>query len=206
MNELRHNLYYLDKNTKPLSSHSSYELEILGYWLDQPFPLIVTRQPELNSCEQIQLAIPYFEVEQKKKIRLRYLFSTSSLIQSKELPTLHDIFPLLKSELPIIRVYGSYCWQYLTQLPYVQTTSDLDLLIDYSTQSLTELTRLYADVAHQLKLTKIDGEVRFPHFGDCSWLELIQTEASATMLVKSTFKLELLRRENLYAQFPTLLS
>lgn len=206
MNELRHNLYYLASHTKPLSTHSPYELQILDYWLTHRLPLIVTRQPPLTHCNQIQLAIPYFELKQQKKVRVSYLFSKSSLFQSKELPTLQEIFPEIELGSPNIRVYGSYCWQYLTQLPYVQATSDLDLLIDYSAQSISELISLYTDLAHQLKIANLDGEVRFPGIGDCSWRELIQTKSSDTILIKSTQQIELLSRDQLYELFPALLS
>ncbi len=205
MSHLRHTLCFLEQQTQPLSSHSSEDLGVLEFWLKEQYPLIVTRQPEKIHDDHIRLALPYFDKEQKKKMRLSYLFAKSAIKQHQELPFFHSLFPNIKTDSEI-RVYGSYCWQYLTGQTYVHSASDLDLLIVYTDQSLTALTALYHQLVQELKTVPLDGEVRFPNLGDCSWLELTQTQASPTLLVKSHQELSLVKRDHLYAQFPSLLS
>jgi phosphoribosyl-dephospho-CoA transferase len=103
-------------------------------------------------------------------------------------------------------IYGSYCWQYLTQINYVQSSSDLDVLISYQNESLIELDKLYHGLLKKLPVARVDGEVRFPSLGDCSWLELIQPSSADTLLFKSVNQIELVPRDRLYAAFPTLLA
>jgi len=205
MKHLRHTLCFLEQQTQPISSHSEEELEVLDYWLKEQYPLIVTRQPEKIHDDHIRLALPYFDKVQQKKMRHSYLFAKSAIKQHQELPFFHKLFPDIKTDSEI-RVYGSYCWQYLTGQTYVHSASDLDLLIVYTNQSLAELKTLYQQLGQELKTVQLDGEVRFPNLGDCSWLELTQGEASPTLLVKSHQELSLVKRDYLYAQFPTLLS
>jgi phosphoribosyl-dephospho-CoA transferase len=206
MNYLRHTLGYLKKDTKPLASHSLEHRELLDYWLKQQYPLIVTRQPESTHREHIQLALPYYNPQQQKKIRASFLFSRSSIIKTQELPSLQELFPsvMLPTNM-LISVYGSYCWQYLTQQAYVQASSDLDVLISYSGQSLRALSTLYHYLSDQLPISALDGEIRFPQLGDCSWQELIQTENSDSLLFKSEHQIKLVQRDHLYAKVPTLL-
>jgi phosphoribosyl-dephospho-CoA transferase len=205
VSHLRHTLCFLEQQALPLSSHSSEELGVLEFWLKEQHPLIVPLQPENIHDDHIRLALPYFDKEQKKKMRFSYLFTKSAIKKHQELPFFHSVFPSIKTDYEI-RVYGSYCWQYLTGQTYVHNASDLDLLVVYAHQSLTALTTLYHQLVQELKTVPLDGEVRFPNLGDCSWLELTQAEETPTILVKSNQALALVKREDLYAQFPALFS
>jgi phosphoribosyl-dephospho-CoA transferase len=198
----RHTLCYLKPGVKPLASTDD---ELLSGWLKHQFPLIYTHQPSHLGPNQLKLAIPYFEPTTQQKIRKSYLFSPDSISHSKALPELKEICPnlVLKSN-SNLRVYGSYCWQYITQHPYVQPSSDLDLHIEYTGESLAELAQLYSKLKNVLPIKSIDGEVRFSYFGDCSWLELIEA-SSENILFKSEHHIRLLAREELYAHVPTLL-
>lgn len=205
MSYLRHTLCYLNKQAQPLSTHKEEEVQLLMYWLEKSFPLIVPRQAEQSTNQTIHLALPYFNNRQRK-IRYIYCFAKEQIVSHQELPLVKEVFPKNKSTSAVIRVYGSYCWQYLTQHPYVQDTSDVDLLLNYEGQTITQLARLYAELKEQLTHCPIDGEVRFPNLGDCSWKELIRKEDSSSILIKSSHHLSLLDREHVYALFPTLLS
>ena len=201
----RHTLCYLEQEAKADSLLTVFESELLFYWLKQQFPLIYTTQPQMLHSGQVKLAFPFFDFETKQKIRLSAYFEKSRIKKIGPLPTLQQVFSLIKRTYPGIRVYGSYAWQYLTRQSYVQRSSDLDLLITYQGQSLQVLTDLYQELSAFLSISKLDGEVRFPTLGDCSWLELIQQKDSATILFKSAGEVVLLSRESLYAHVPTLL-
>ena len=206
MTYLRHTLCYLTQSAKPISMQSPDHSDLFHYWLTRNYPFIVTRQTAHLSASQIQLAIPYFDRDQAKKIRAQCVVDKSALTQIRELPNIDEVFPDLKlNPRRSIKVYGSFCWQYLTQEPYVQQSSDLDLLIPYEQQSLSELAGLYTWLQKTLDIDRIDGEIRFPEVGDCSWRELLDLNSSDSILFKSTSTIDLLRRETLYATVPALI-
>ncbi|AMP89002.1 malonate decarboxylase holo-[acyl-carrier-protein] synthase [Legionella pneumophila] len=207
MNYLRHTLCYLDKNTTTAILPSPEQIDLLQYWLKCDYPLIVTRQSENIPCGQIQLAIPYFIPARTQKLRASYVVDDSWVISTKALPSLQEIFPSLELDTSSkIQVYGSYCWQHLTGEQYVQPSSDLDLLISYDNQTLLNLSALQKHLQKTLNIDCIDGEIRFPALGECSWAELLQIQSSDSILFKTTKKVILVKRESLYANFPTLLA
>lgn len=207
MNFSRHTLCYLDKNATNVALSSPEQMDLFQYWLKRGYPLIVTRQSEDLPSGQIQLAIPYFIPTQTKKLRACYVIDNSWVIRMKALPSLKQIFPYLELNMSAkIQVYGSYCWQYLTKEQYVQPSSDLDVLIPYKKQSLATLSELLKHLQKTLKIECIDGEIRFPALGDCSWKELLQIDFNDSILFKTTKNVILVKREGLYANFPTLLS
>ncbi len=199
-NELRHDLCYLDPLTPSPAALSSAQADLFHYWLAQQYPFMVTRQNRAIVPGNIQVALVYFSPQRGGKIRAAYVIDRSSILRRCFLPHLSDIFPALNY--PGINVYGSYAWQYITEELYVQGSSDLDLLVDYQDQSLAFLAALYDGLQQQL-LPKLDGEIRFPGVGECAWKELLQD--SDTILFKSIQQVDLLKRETLYAMFPTLL-
>lgn len=200
----RHTLCYLDKTAQAISRHSDHEQAFLTAWIAKGFPLITTRQPPSVSEEQIQLAIPAVDPLTQQKIRMRYLLSKSAIQKHTLLPSLSELFPQIPKDYPFIRVYGSYCWQYLTNHITVRPDSDLDLLIDYTNQSIASLAALHPLLAGFISPIKIDGEVRFPQLGDCSYIELIHKQEIPTLLFKSEQGVELISRDYLYARFPAL--
>ncbi|HAT1659352.1 TPA: malonate decarboxylase holo-[acyl-carrier-protein] synthase [Legionella pneumophila] len=207
MNYLRHTLCYLDKNTTTAILPAPEQLDLLQYWLKCEYPLIVTRQPEDVPCGQIQLAIPYFIPVRTQKLRASYVVDDSWVISTRALPSLQEIFPSLELDTSSkIQVYGSYCWQHLTREQYVQPSSDLDVLISYDNQSLFNLSALKKHLQKTLNINCIDGEIRFPALGECSWAELLQIQSSDSILFKTTKKVILVKRESLYANFPTLIA
>lgn len=203
----RHTLCYLKPDAKPLSTDAQHDPALLRYWNNQKFPLIYTHQPHYLGLNQVKLAIPFVELATKKKIRMSYLFSQTSISYSTQLPKLTAVFPdsVLETSASLY-VYGSYCWQHITQHPYVHATSDLDVQILYASESLRELTELYSMLLNALPIKSLDGEVSFADIGDCSWLELIQASSCDSILFKSEHQIRLVPREQLYAIFPTLLA
>ena len=205
MNYLRYTLCFLKPDAEPISPHSAEERSLLASWLKKNHPLMVTRQPENTHPEHIHLALSLFDKDQMKKIRLPFLFDKSQIQSSRELPLLNELLPHIKTDVEV-RVYGSYCWEHLTGLHYISKNSDFDLLIVYQNESISTLKILYQKLSQALKNITVDGEIRFPDFGDCAWLELTQEELSPHILIKSQQDLALIQREHLYAQFPALIS
>ncbi|HBB53835.1 MAG TPA: malonate decarboxylase holo-[acyl-carrier-protein] synthase [Legionellales bacterium] len=205
MNYYRHTLCFLKPDAKPISPHSTEDRSLLAYWLQNHYPLIVTRQLKNTPLEHIHLALSLFDKNQMKKIRLRFLFEKSQIQSSCELPKINQLFPHIKTDVEV-RVYGSYCWEHLTGLHCIRKSSDLDLLIVYQNESISALQRLYQQLSQALKTIPLDGEIRFPDFGDCAWLELIQEAFSPQILIKYQQDIALIQREYLYAQFPALIS
>jgi len=204
MSYQRHTLCYLKSDAKPLASTDD---TLLAYWIKQQFPLIYTHQPLHLGSMQVKLAIPYFDQVTQQKIRRSFLFSPTSISYSKALPELTELFPDLKHTTnTLMRAFGSYCWQYITQHHYVQSSSDLDVQISYTAESLTELTQLYSYLKDALPIKSLDGEIHFPNMGDCSWIELIQQGSCGTLLLKSEHQIRLVPREELYATFPALIA
>jgi len=200
MNYARHTLCYLHPAAVPLSQHSQSEYDLLQYWLQHNFPLIVTRQAQHLALGQIQLAIPYVK---NKKIRAQYTIDQSFIRNTQEPPSLKEIFPSITLQ-ENCRVYGSYCWQYLTKEHYLHPSSDLDVLIFYTNQSLSHLTQLRNKLHEQIKALPLDGEVRFPELGDCSWQELVTKPTPSSFLFKSINLVFLLTRDELHAAYPAL--
>ena len=201
MNYARHTLCYLNPSTIAASLHSDEQQRLFQYWLQCGYPFICPRQSQELVSGKIQLAIPYVDLQQQK-IRVCYQVAQSAIIQNQEPPKLTDIFPVQLEVHADVKVYGSYCWQHLTQESYVQPDSDLDVLIIYAGQSLSDLRGLYQELLFKSKVLRIDGEVRFPHWGDCSLHELLQN--SDSILFKSINNVFLLAREELYATYPSL--
>lgn len=203
MNFKRHTLCYLKPEAEPLNGTSA----LLTDWLRQQFPLIYTHQPASLTEQQIKLAIPYYMADTQEKIRESFLFAPEAISHCSTLPHLKELFPNLDLEFnSVIYVYGSYCWQHITQHPYIHPSSDLDLQLLYTAESLDELILLHHILRDKLPIHSLDGEVRFPHFGDCSWQELIHKPFSSTILFKSERHIRLVPREELYAIVPTLLA
>lgn len=101
-----------------------------------------------------------------------------------------------------IAVYGSFLFHYLSGYSFVDHDSDLDLLINYCGHSLADLYESVSVLTKKFNRT-IDGEVRFPDFGDIPIKELLDLSAKK-LLCKSKDKVTLLSRTELYEYYPLL--
>ncbi len=180
------------------------ETAFFEQWVAQGFPLICTRQPNPLPPSQIQLAIPHVDHNTQRKCRFSFKIAKKNIATVVELPTMAEVFPnRLFKQSGAVKVFGSYCWQYLTGQPYVHSASDLDLLIPYEQQSLRELSDCLINLKALLNSQRIDGEVRFQRFGDCALLELLDFKTN-DILFKTLQEVTLVSRDVLYANFPTL--
>lgn len=201
----RHTLCYLTQNADPTSLLTRQERYLFEYWLEKQFPFIVTMQPQHLAPQYIQIAFPLFHPQTREKIRFSTQVLQETIHNTRQLPMLHEVFPQWQQSANI-GVYGSYAWQYLTQQPYVHAASDLDLLITYEGQSLEDLKQLHQAICHTISVVQLDGEIRLAPFGDCAWLELIQPNPCRTILFKSIQKAQLISRDQVYEQLPTLIA
>lgn len=203
MNLLRHHLCYLDKNSRPALAYQNEEMSLFNYWIAQQYPLIYTRQPKSVPSGQLQLAIPHFDQEYQQKYRCSFVINEKDITCISKLPSLNEVFPYQSIiDSFEIRVFGSYCWQYLTQKQYIQNTSDVDLLIHYEDQPLKKLEQLMLSLKSVLPVN-IDAEVRFINHGDCSLAELLNTKTN-DILFKTVNDVLLVNRDKLYEEVPTL--
>ncbi|AIY42175.1 Phosphoribosyl-dephospho-CoA transferase [Collimonas arenae] len=72
----------------------------------------------------------------------------------------------------VLRVYGSWAWQILTQQNYVTASSDIDLL--FTPRSEPEFSRGMALLAQHAARLPLDGEVIFPDGQAVAWKECWQ--------------------------------
>ncbi len=95
-----------------------------------------------------------------------------------------------------LHVFGSWMWQALTGDSYVNAASDLDILLDVTSEA--EASRAVAFLQRQESACpiKIDGEFSLPGRGEVHWREYGCD--SPTLLLKSMTTVQLLPRENLW--------
>lgn len=204
----RHDLVYLQP-------HESYE------FLNASLPLsvtmavdqMITSQQPLTVCRQdidkvVKVATSY--IEDGRKYRLALMLPklpeviTSPLVLEALIPQLPKAIqqPTQKfidrcAHLACdVRVYGSFANQYFTGLPFVQPTSDLDVLIVANSDNISlvlleiEAFKRLADAVVGLK---VDGEIRLQGRDDVSFSELSHAIMFdiPTVLVKTLFDIKL---------------
>jgi phosphoribosyl-dephospho-CoA transferase len=201
----RHSLCHLKKQSEPLRAQAPQDFAFFRQWINNEFPLVFTRQPDDLQDDQCQLAIPFINPMTLKKERFSFIVNTTDVEQVSDLPDLSEIHQQWQNKDCSIKVFGSYCWQYLTRMPYVQNSSDLDLLITYTNMSLNQLAALHESLQLTLETPQIDCELRFSKLGDCALSELLEPSQGKKILFKSATEVVLLQRERVYENYPTLL-
>lgn len=87
------------------------------------------------------------------------------------------------------RVFGSLLWQWLTGLPYLSATSDLDLLWPVTDpECASQLVRCLASIEADNPL-RFDGEIILPDGGGVRWRELHR--GASEVLVKTLSEVQL---------------
>ena len=92
-----------------------------------------------------------------------------------------------------MQTYGSVAWEYLTQLPYLSATSDLDLLWRHDDPVLTEdlleeIARIECDAP-----MRIDGEIINTAGVGVQWREL--ASGTCTVIAKHINGVSLMTRD-----------
>ena len=216
MSPQRHHLIYLHPNADfaIVSFHEEKQMiaEQVRLWLAKGLPCIYAKQ--LVPQETISLGLTLLLANKKYRVALRV---APSLVQKqKPLPQLiemHDFFSryygikalnrvLELNLISDIAVYGSFLFHYLSGDSFVAPDSDLDLLFKYQGYSLIDLRELVGTLTKKFNRT-IDGEVRFPGFGDIPIKELLSLSAKK-LLCKRHDMVTLLSRIELYEHYPLL--
>ncbi|MCW8471269.1 malonate decarboxylase holo-[acyl-carrier-protein] synthase [Fluoribacter gormanii] len=216
MSPQRHHLIYLQPNADfaITSFHEEKHVieEQVTLWLAKGLPCIYAKQ--LVPQETISLGLTLLFANKKHRVGLRV---APSLVQKqKPLPQLVEMQDFFSHYYGIkelnrilelylisdIAVYGSFLFHYLSGDSFVGPDSDLDLLLSYQGHSLIALRELVGVLTERFNRT-IDGEVRFPGFGDISLKELLSS-AAKKLLCKSQDKVTLLSRIELYEHYPLL--
>ncbi|MCW8400068.1 malonate decarboxylase holo-[acyl-carrier-protein] synthase [Legionella sp. PATHC038] len=216
MNAQRHHLIYLKPHADFVirSCHEDQKMiaEKTALWLAQGLPCIYAKQ--FAGQETINLGLTLLHDNQKHRIGLQV---APSFVQTqKPLPQLiemHEFFSRyyqitdlqrITNLYPVsdIAVYGSFLFHYLSGYSFVNQTSDLDLLIYYQGYSWSDLHETIQALTKKFKRT-IDGEVRFPLFGDIPIKELLDLSAKK-LLCKSKDQVALLSRTELYEYYTML--
>lgn len=160
-------------------------------WARNGWPLIACRPPHGAPREKIAagLALP----PQAGKKRIAVLLSSEAITKLAPPPALINaasaappawqgwISALLRAA-PGVGVFGSLAWQHGTGLPYLASTSDLDLLLTHEDRESSELLlRRVAMIASTAPM-KIDGELVRDDGSAVHWRELF--DGAPEVLVK----------------------
>ena len=87
-------------------------------------------------------------------------------------------------------------WQLLSRCPHVNTSSDLDLLIEVPTIADAGLAADCLQRGEAECPLKLDGELSFPGLGEVHWREYLGGEP--VVLVKSLEAVRMIRREEFW--------
>jgi phosphoribosyl-dephospho-CoA transferase len=181
---------------------------VLNHWQVRNLPLVITHQRCGEPTQQVSLGLPAPAQWSRRKLALTV--PASAIAQSQMFPKLHQIasaHALGKDVLALAnaladsgvqaQVYGSYAWQFLTDLNYLHSSSDLDLIL-----SVANLAQAKA-VSHRLENTqlamRLDGEIAFASGHAVAWRELLLLLHGqvAQVLVKSRLGLVLVTHDEL---------
>lgn len=176
--------------------------EILAHWRANNLPLVVCRQRDESTPDQVCVGLP--APTQWSRRRLALSVSLDHITVRGVFPTLLQVaranhwgraaldFGLALSTCGVnAQVYGSHGWQFLTDLSYLHGESDIDLNLsvsDFET-ACQVLQQLAAVELHR----RIDGEITFPSGQAIAWRELqkLVTGQTAQVMVKDRYGIRL---------------
>ncbi|MGV1908390.1 malonate decarboxylase holo-[acyl-carrier-protein] synthase [Agrobacterium cavarae] len=183
MNLDRHQLVYLYPafwsvlfETHP----DTRDLAELADWAMLGRPLIARRRFCSDSKDSVPLGLPLPPSLGKK--RLSFVAPLEAVASTASPPRIADVInaapvtwrPALEALLevePNTRCFGSLAWQFLTDLPYLSETSDIDLLWYAST--LGDVDRIVAAIKtiDAASMVTLDGEIVTPGGLAIQWRE-----------------------------------
>lgn len=97
--------------------------------------------------------------------------------QSAQLTAMRDLLVAAQAVALPLQVYGSWAWQAMTGLPYLQESSDLDLLCTPGNGQ--QLAMAVQILQHAEKAMPLDGELVFPGALAVAWREYVQLQMAA---------------------------
>ena len=201
----RHDLLRVRPATWPKTLRMSAHLAAVPHvarWAERGWPLVVRRRAEKDAvgmipaafplppeCGKLRIAVqvaPPAVLERLLPVLLRAAREKAPLAWQESIDALLTVANHVGVE-PL--VYGSLLWQHLTNLPYLSTTSDLDLLwpVDNQNRAFELAQRLAALEA--VSPMRLDGEILLPNGGGVQWREFF--DRPSEVLVKDLFGVQL---------------
>jgi phosphoribosyl-dephospho-CoA transferase len=193
----RHDLVWLDATGLVIECNPRWpdEADIVGDWLSQGRPLVVTRRPSDMPPNYCALGLPLPVRLGKRRIALQA--RTGAIREVRRPPALSQVMAtapadwrqalqaldrLARNANIRLRVYGSMAWQFLTGETYVTSASDVDVL--WQPLSLADLERGVAMLSAWEGRSGIraDGEILLPDGSGISWREW--SHGSRVVLIK----------------------
>lgn len=183
----RHDFVRLIPDTEHLLvSHVSQEVI---HW-HRLHPFVVTRRPTQSHADTLilGLALPdkrriAFDVCRRAAAELSApprLVDTIDSAPAHWRVRLREIVHTARRFDTEVRVYGSLAWQHLTQLEYIHSASDVDLLLQAN--QWESARRLADELGRMNGNPRLDGELTLPDGSGVAWREI--SGGAARVLVK----------------------
>lgn len=202
----RHTLVWADPSAWHALCSSSTQLP--ADWASRHRPLVVRRRLDTDPVADVPLGLPLPPAQGKK--RLFAALPPNALHDAQPMPALYcarrcapahwqSTIDRILTAAPETRVFGSLAWEYLTGLPYLSSTSDLDLLFDMpiSLHAWRALNRQLLDIDSHTTL-RVDGECVRADGAAVKWREFASD--SPQVLVKTRDAMDLMPRDDFLRQ------
>ena len=178
----------------------------IAEWARRNWPVIVRRRLAGDPPGAVPAALCLLSLQGKRRIRLQLpveaicervapytLRSAREVVPPSWQPAVDALLDLANQTGIEPCLFGSMLWQRLTGLPYLSTTSDLDLLwrIPFpAARAAVPLARRLAAVQARSPV-RLDGEIILPDGAAANWRELELHGGVAEVLVKTRLGVEL---------------
>jgi phosphoribosyl-dephospho-CoA transferase len=198
----RHDLVWLDPGIDAGLFAAAEQSDLARRWVEDGFPFVVARQSDelAREANQIILGFTLPSAPMRTRVMLRadravIIRHTRPLLlldAMKYAPiswraVLERLHMLFETNGTVARVYGSLSSEIFTGKPYLDTASDLDLLLECS--DAAKLPGLLAELENfPLPVPRIDGEVLAASGWAVAWRELaaaLRTGTPRQVLAKS---------------------
>jgi phosphoribosyl-dephospho-CoA transferase len=183
-------------------------MPLVAEWAERQRPLIVRRPCPDDAPDLVPLGLPLPPAQGKRRIRLA--LPTAAIVARQPPPTLasarasaprdwHRAIDAVAALDSGTRVFGSLAWEHLTGLPYLASTSDLDLL--WAPRDAAGVERLVAGLSAIQKVSpmRIDGEILAPDGAAVQWREWAGD--APDLLIKLADRIDLVDRAAFRARF-----
>ncbi len=173
----------------------------LDQWHRADWPVVLRRQEPDTIAEQVCLGLPLPPNAEGDKIRIPFKAALGAIQRIEQplalqaalahapstwLAPLHAFAEDCHRIGILMRIYGSWSWQILTQQTYLTPTSDIDLL--FVPRNAYEFSRGLLLLEQYAARLPLDGEVVFPDGQAVAWKECLLALPKASqnkVLVKS---------------------
>lgn len=214
----RHGLAWLDPDLDVSSCAADpANASAVREWISEGLPLVVARQPWQRDANLAHVAVGLTLPPPAIRQRVSLVVSTEAILRQsgpmdlvqalsavdgpcREL--IQRILAICKDTKVTPYVYGSALWQTVSGRTYMTEASDLDVLFVCDESSDMRLL-LNSLEACEGSVPRLDGEIVVPSGWAAAWREIAaagKTAGPETVLVKSTYEVQLLRLSEFFGQ------